>query len=105
MKRMEYPLDYNPILEYWEAIESGKEMVGDKIRRWYRYLASLVRQPGEYFYSAKRANHVIEFAENYCRLSKAGRCGWSSGRRPTLRPSSDSSTSRATGCAGRPCSS
>ena len=37
MKRMEYPLDYNPILEYWEAIESGKEMVGDKIRRWYRY--------------------------------------------------------------------
>lgn len=75
MKRMEYPLDYNPILEYWEAIESGKETVGDKIRRWYRYLASLVRQPGEYFYSAKRANHVIEFAENYCRLSKGAGAG------------------------------
>lgn len=75
MRRMSYPLDYNPVLEYWEAIESGKEAVSNKIRRWYRYLASLIGQPGEYFYSAKRANHVIEFAENYCRLSKGAGAG------------------------------
>ncbi len=75
MRGMTYPLDYNPILEYWESIESGQEVVGDKIRRWYRYLAFLVEHPGEYFYSAKRANHVIEFAENYCRLSKGAGAG------------------------------
>ncbi len=75
MKRMSYPLDYNPILEYWEEIESGREAACDKLRRWYRYLAILARQPGEYFYSAKRANHVIEFAENYCRLSKGTGAG------------------------------
>ena len=75
MRKAAYPLDYNPILEYWEAIEGGQEAVSNKVRRWYRYLASLVRQPGEYFYSAKRANHVIEFAENYCRLSKGAGAG------------------------------
>ncbi len=75
MRKVGYQLDYNPILEYWEAIEGGQEAVSNKVRRWYRYLASLVRQPGEYFYSAKRANHVIEFAENYCRLSKGAGAG------------------------------
>ena len=49
MRKAAYPLDYNPILEYWEAIEGGQEAVSNKVRRWYRYLASLVRQPGEYF--------------------------------------------------------
>lgn len=75
MRKVTYQLDYNPILEYWKEIESGKEVAGDKIRRWYRYLAYQVEHPGEYFYSAKRANHVIEFAENYCRLSKGAGAG------------------------------
>ena len=70
MKRVTYPETYNPILEYWEAIKSGQEVVGDKICRWYKYLVHLIEHPGEYFYSSKRANHVLEFAENYCRLSK-----------------------------------
>lgn len=29
-----------------------------------------MEHPGQYFYSPKRANHVIEFFENYCRPSK-----------------------------------
>lgn len=75
MRKIVYPSDYNPVLEYWEAIESGREVVGDKIYRWYKYLAHLVTHPGEYFYSNKRANHVLEFAENYCRLSKGAGAG------------------------------
>lgn len=70
MRKVQYPLTYNPILEYWNKINAGEITVGDKIRRWYRYLANLVNHPGKYFYSAKRANHILEFAENYCRPSK-----------------------------------
>ena len=41
----------------------------------YKYLAHLIKNPGEYFYSAKRANHILEFAENYCKLSKGAGAG------------------------------
>lgn len=75
MIRISYPVTYNPILEYWQAVESGQEVVSDKIRRWYKYMAFLVQNPGEYFYSAKRANHILEFAENYCRQSKGSAGG------------------------------
>ena len=34
-----------------------------------------MENPDEYFYSSKRANHVIEFAENYCKLSKGAGAG------------------------------
>ena len=74
---IKYPLAYNPILEYWSKIESGDEVVGRKIRLWYKHLARKINEPesltgeeAEYFYSPKRANHILEFAENYCRLSK-----------------------------------
>ncbi|MCI8801083.1 MAG: terminase large subunit, partial [Lachnospiraceae bacterium] len=75
MSKVVYPVEFNPILEYWEAIESGQETVSNKIYRWYKYLAWMVKNPGGYFYSAKRANHVLEFAENYCRLSKGAGAG------------------------------
>lgn len=67
----QYPLDYNPILEYWEAIKSGKETVGRKIHALYKKLAhDVVDNTGEFFYSPKRANHFLEFAENFCHHSK-----------------------------------
>ena len=69
-KFKKYPLNYNPILEYWEKIESGEEVVSEKVRTVYKKLAWDVEHPGEYFYSNKRANHIIEFAENFCRNSK-----------------------------------
>jgi len=69
-----YPLTYNPILEYWEDIESGKEVVSDKVRRTYKKVVYDIHNPGEYFYSHKRANHIIEFFENYCHHSK-GKAG------------------------------
>lgn len=69
-----YPITYNPIIEYHEKIEAGEEVVSDKVRKWYKKLAYDVYNPGVYHYSAKRGNHIIEFAENYCRHSK-GRLG------------------------------
>ena len=65
-----YPLDYNPILEYWEKIENGEETVSNKVYRTYKKLVNDIKNPGEYFYSSKRGNHILEFAENYCRHSK-----------------------------------
>lgn len=67
---IKYPADYNPILEYWDKIQSGEETVDDKIRRTYKKIVYDIENPREYFYSNKRANHIIEFFENYCRHSK-----------------------------------
>jgi hypothetical protein len=68
---IKYPLAYNPILEYWGLIESGKEVVPRKIYRTYKKLVfDLTNNDSEYFYSAPRANHVIEFCENFCKHSK-----------------------------------
>src|SRR5690554_4246058 len=67
----EYPKDYNPILEYWELIETGKEVVCDKIYRTYKKIVhDFTDNSIEFFYSHARANHVIEFIENFCRHSK-----------------------------------
>ena len=65
-----YPLDYNPVREYWEAIQTGREVVSKKIYKTYKHLVHQMDNPGEYFYSPARANHVIEFFENYLRHSK-----------------------------------
>lgn len=74
MKKITYPADYNPILEYWNKIESGEEVVCDKIRRTYKKIVYDLENTNEYFYSNKRANHIIEFFENYCSHSK-GKAG------------------------------
>ena len=68
---IKYPLNYNPILEYWEKIESGEEVVSDKVRRVYKKLvADLTDDSSEWEYNPKRANHAIEFVENFCKHSK-----------------------------------
>lgn len=75
-----YPENYNPIREYWEQIENGEVTVCDKTRRTYKKLIYDLDYPGEYFYSAHRGNHIIEFFENYCHHSK----GKSGGKRVVL---------------------
>lgn len=68
---IKYPKDYNPILEYWEDIKSGKEVVGVKIKKTYEKLSYDAKDnSSEYFYSHSRANHIIEFIENFCKHSK-----------------------------------
>lgn len=67
---IKYPDNYNPIREYWEEIECGEIVVSDKVRRTYKKLIYDMENPGEYFYSPHRANHIIEFFENFCYHSK-----------------------------------
>lgn len=72
---IKYPEDYSPILEYYERIKSGAEVVSRKVARVYRKLAediggSVGADGTVYHYSHSRGNHILEFAENYCRHSK-----------------------------------
>lgn len=68
---IKYPLAYNPILEYWDKIESESEIVSSKVRRIYKKLVDdIYNQTSEWEYDSKRANHAIEFIENYCKHSK-----------------------------------
>jgi len=69
-RKLKYELTYNPIREYYEAIKSG-EVVSLKVYKVYKELIRIMDDPhSEWEYSAKRANHAIEFVENYCRHSK-----------------------------------
>lgn len=70
-----YSLEYNPILQYYAQITSKKVTVSKAIEKWYRYLVWHIQNPDEYFYSPKRANHIIEFAENFCKFSKGATGG------------------------------
>ncbi|ABY44604.1 terminase large subunit [Bacillus mycoides] len=69
--RIQYPLFYNPIIEYYSLIESGKEIVSEKVRRIYKKLVSDIGDKESiYEYDSKKANHAIEFIENFCKHSK-----------------------------------
>ncbi|MGG0759127.1 terminase large subunit [Bacillus paramycoides] len=69
--RIQYPLSYNPIIEYYSLIESGKEIVSEKVRRIYKKLVSDIGdKESVYEYDSKKANHAIEFIENFCKHSK-----------------------------------
>lgn len=75
MKLMRYPLTYNPILEYWNAIQAGAEVVSLKVQKTYRHIVDqLENDESEFYYSPRRANHILEFFENYCHHSK-GKAG------------------------------
>lgn len=67
---IKYADDYNPIMEYWEKIQDESEVVSLKVQKTYRKVVYDIEHPNEYFYSNKRANHIIEFFENFCRHSK-----------------------------------
>lgn len=68
---IKYPLAYNPIIEYWNKIESKEVIVGNKIRRVYKKLVDDIHDFNSvYEYSPERANHAIEFVENFTKHSK-----------------------------------
>nr|DAH23910.1 MAG TPA: Large Terminase [Caudoviricetes sp.] len=75
MKLTRYPATYNPIIEYWQAIQDGCEVVSLKVQKTYRHVVEqLENTDSEFYYSPRRANHVLEFFENYCHHSK-GKAG------------------------------
>ena len=73
----EYPKDYNPILEYWEQIQTGKTLVSKKVYQQYEEIVRWINNDGynEWYYSSERSNHVIEFGENFCHHSKGKLAG------------------------------
>ncbi len=73
----QYPKDYNPILEYWEQIQNNQVLVSKKVYQQYEEIVHWVNDGGykEWFYSPERANHIIEFAENFCCHSKGKMAG------------------------------
>lgn len=73
----QYPKDYKPILEYWEQIKNDKVLVSKKVYQQYEEIVCWINNGGykEWFYSPERANHIIEFAENFCCHSKGKMAG------------------------------
>lgn len=53
-------------------MELGEITVSKKVKTIYKYLTERINDDteSEYEYSPKRANHAIEFVENYCKHSK-----------------------------------
>ena len=72
-RKMVYPEDYNPILEYWEWMnqKQNRKKVSTKVYKVYKELVRIINDPkSEWEYDPAKANHAIEFIENYCRHSK-----------------------------------
>lgn len=68
---IKYPITYNPIVEYYEKVQSGEIITSKKVERIYKKLvADIYDDKSEYEYSPQRANHAIEFIENFCKHSK-----------------------------------
>lgn len=70
-----YAASYNPIKEYWfwilENKKAGRWVVSQKVYKVYKHIIELLDDEGsEWEYDPERANHAIEFIENYCRHSK-----------------------------------
>ena len=74
--RIKYDLAYNPISEYWGWISKNKSSVSNKVYKVYKELVRLIGDPkGIWEYDSKKANHAIEFVENYCKHSKGAMGG------------------------------
>ena len=50
MKLTRYPETYNPILEYWDAIQSGRETVSLKVQKTYRHVVEQLENTDSEFY-------------------------------------------------------
>lgn len=66
-----YPLDYNPIVEYYLWIKKHPKKVGNKIKKQITKLfKDITRKNSNVYYDNKKANHALQFIENYCRHIK-----------------------------------
>ena len=71
--RVKYPIEYDPITEYWLTFtdNGGDELVSRKIYHTYKKLVlDLKNTDDEFYYSNQRGNHILEFIENFCKHSK-----------------------------------
>lgn len=71
VRNISYSDDFDPIGDYYRAIKTGKITANSKITRTYKHLVELKKdKKSKWEYSSQRANHVIEFFENYLKHSK-----------------------------------
>lgn len=60
----------NYIIKYNDAIQSGKIVAGEKIKKLYKQLAKDCKRKRGYHFDIKLASRVIYFVETFCRQSK-----------------------------------
>lgn len=62
----------NPIIEYHKKIQSGKEVVSQKVKKVYAHIVNdiIKNKDSEWEYDEEKASHAIEFIEKYCKHSK-----------------------------------
>lgn len=63
---------FDPIRQYWAAIQAGSVTVGKWIRLWYQMVIDGLDQ-GEWFYDARKARKPVRFVETMCHHSKGRR--------------------------------
>lgn len=56
----------NSILEYYQRMKDGREVVGRWILTWYEYIVHGL-ESGLFFFDAKKANKAIKYIETFCR--------------------------------------
>lgn len=73
-RKIVYSEDYNPIIEYWNWINLNRQnrrRTSTKVYKVYNELVRIINDPNsEWEYDPRKANHAIEFIENYCKHSK-----------------------------------
>ncbi len=73
-RKIQYDEDYNPIIKYWNWINLNRQnrrRTPKKVHKVYNELVRIINDPkSEWEYDPVKANHAIEFIENYCRHSK-----------------------------------
>lgn len=60
----------NYIIKYNDAIQSGKIVAGEKIKKVYKRLAADCKRKKGFHFDIKQASRVIYFVETFCRQSK-----------------------------------
>ena len=60
----------NYIIKYNDAIQSGKIIAGEKIKKVYKQLAKDCKREKGFHFDIQRASRVIYFVETFCRQSK-----------------------------------
>lgn len=66
-----YPSDYNPIFTYWDDIKNKRVTVSRKVYRVYKEIVRYLNDKNsKWEYDHAKANHALEFVENYCKHSK-----------------------------------
>ena len=60
----------NYIIKYNDAIQSGKIIAGEKIKKIYKQLAADCKKKKPYHFDAGKASRAIYFVETFCRQSK-----------------------------------